>query len=125
LGTPPELKLRWAREALEGIADEAAQRISWFGLDPTLMDSPGDQICDILPPLEEGKHSFITDRELSHSSQAQDALRRLREAIKSYQQEVGLDPHPAVTIDHPKWREIRIMAQEAFALIFNPSKADN
>jgi hypothetical protein len=34
MGTPPELKLGWAREALEGIADEATQRISWFGLDP-------------------------------------------------------------------------------------------
>jgi hypothetical protein len=125
MGTPSELKLRWAREALEGIADEATQRTSWFGLGSKLMDSPGDQICDILPPLEEGEHCFITDRELSHSSQAQDALRRLRDAIKSYQQEVGLDPHPAVTIDHPKWREIRAMAQEALALIFPPSKADH
>jgi hypothetical protein len=124
MGTPPELKLRWAREALEGIADAATQRISWFGLDPKLMDSPGDQICDILPRLEESEHSFITDRELSHSPQAQDALRRLRDAIKNYQQEVGFDPHPAVTIDHPKWREIRAIAQEALALIFPPSQAD-
>ncbi|NIX76087.1 hypothetical protein [Microvirga terricola] len=118
--TPPELKLRWAREALEGIADEATQRVSWFGLDPNLRDSPGDEICDLLPPLDEGEHSFITDKELALSPQAQAALRRLRNTIQAYQQEVGSDPDPKITIDHPKWREIRAIAQEALKLIFNP-----
>jgi hypothetical protein len=120
MGIPPELKLRWAREALETLADEAIQRISWFGLDPNLMDSPGDEICNLMPPLHEGEHSFIRDRELALSPQAQASLRQLRESIIAYQQEVGPDPDPIITIDHPKWQEIRAVAREALGLIFNP-----
>lgn len=79
LGTPPELKLRWAHEALEDLADEAEQRSAWFRSDRP--DSPGDQICNLLPPLEEGEHSFITDPELAHPPEVQAVLRHLRDSI--------------------------------------------
>lgn len=109
-------KLRWAHEALECMANEATQRISWFGLDPNLMDSPGEQICNLLPRLE---RDFITDRELDLAADVQGVLLCLKNAIVAYQQEVGLDPDPRVTIDHPKWRQIRALAETAFDLLFN------
>jgi hypothetical protein len=101
------------RKILEDIADEATQHISWFGLDPKLVDSPGDQICALFGSLE----SSIADEEMALPSQARETLIWLGVAVRTYQQEVGPDPDPAVTIDHPKWREIRAMAREALSFI--------
>jgi hypothetical protein len=116
MGTTLVGKLRWAYEALKDMADEATQRISWFGLDPNLMDSPGEQICNLVPRLE---GDFITDRELDLAADVQGVLLRLKDAIVEYQEEVGLDPDPRITIDHPKWRQIRDLARTALDRLFS------
>lgn len=113
--------LRWADEILADLADEAMQRISWFGLEPQkYMDSPGGIICDLLPFLEGG---FSTNEALDLPEEIPKLLFRIKEAIIDYQQEVGLDPDPALTIDHPKWRAIRTLAKQVHELLFGPQKA--
>lgn len=94
---------------LASIADEEEQRQCWFRLDPTKMDSPGDLI-----------HRFFGYRlvedfvatEPKASNELKNDLSTLQEAITAYQREVGFDPDPFVTIDHPHWREIRQLARK-------------
>ncbi|MGO4388187.1 hypothetical protein AB4Y85_11675 [Microvirga sp. 2YAF29] len=118
--TPLACKLRWADDALSNLADEATQRVSWFGLDPNFMDSPGDIICDLLHPLENG---FITDEALDFAPDVRAILIQIMDSITAYQREVGLDPDPTLTIDHPKWREIRALAKRVHEAIFAQQNA--
>jgi hypothetical protein len=79
-----------------------------FGLDPTKMDSPGDQIHRLLGH-ELFAYFISTDEKVSPAVSSD--LLALENAFKAYKREVGPDPVAYVTIDHPKWQEIRQLAR--------------
>lgn len=97
-------------EVIKSIADRAGQEVAWFGFDSNLMDSPGEEIHALFGP--ENLDEVMASREHPLGPEVYDLLARLARKIRAYQEEVGLDPDPRLTIDHPHWEEIRSIARE-------------
>lgn len=103
------------RECVADIADADRQRISWFGRDLKLMDSPGEEIHRLL--VADKLDHIVETRMFDLDDRVYDLLLKLKSAILDYQAEVGLDPDPGITIDHPKWEAIRAIALEIQSLL--------
>ena len=97
-------------EVIKSISDRSGQEAAWFGSDPNLMDSPGEQIHALFGP--ENLDEVIVSREYPLAPEIYDLLSRLARKIRAYQKEVGLDPDPRLTLDHPHWEKIRSVARE-------------
>ncbi|KAB0264664.1 hypothetical protein [Microvirga brassicacearum] len=102
-------------EVINAIANAEYQAKAWFGSDLNLMDSPGEQIHALLGA---GRLDHIVEtRRFNLDERVYDLLLKLKAAILAYQAEVGLDPDPRITIDHPKWEAIRAIAREIQSLL--------
>ncbi|KAB0264665.1 hypothetical protein [Microvirga brassicacearum] len=102
-------------EVVDAISDREYQNASWFGSNLNLMDSPGEQIHRLLSG--DKLDNIIREQRFNLDARIYDLLSQLKAAILAYQAEVGLDPDPRVTLDHPKWEAIRVIAREITSLL--------
>jgi hypothetical protein len=101
-------------DVVGGIADEAEQRRSWFGIGPE-ESSPDEDFCQFFgdAAIEE----FLERRDTGLSKKQIEAGRHLLKLMRALADETPDHIEPANLIDDPRWQKIREVAARFHTLL--------